>query len=94
MQNPVTRRTVRGAVIAALYAALTILLAPISYGAVQIRLSEAMTLLPILMPEAVTGVTLGCLLANLLGGSMLPDIVLARWLPFWRLLPQGAFGID
>ncbi len=75
MQNLTTRRTVRGAVIAALYAALTILLAPISYGAVQIRMSEAMTLLPILMPEAVVGVTLGCLLANLLGGSMLPDII-------------------
>ena len=86
MQNPVTRRTVRGAVIAALYAALTILLAPISYGAVQIRLSEAMTLLPILMPEAVTGVTLGCLLANLLGGSMLPDIVFGTLATFLAAL--------
>ena len=86
MQNPVTRRTVRGAAIAALYAALTILLAPISYGAVQIRLSEAMTLLPILMPEAVTGVTLGCLLANLLGGSMLPDIVFGTLATFLAAL--------
>ncbi len=86
MQNPVTRRTVRGAVIAALYAALTILLAPISYGAVQIRLSEAMTLLPILMPEAVAGVTLGCLLANLLGGSMLPDIVFGTLATFLAAL--------
>ena len=86
MQNPVTRRTVRGAAIAALYAALTILLAPISYGAIQIRLSEAMTLLPILMPEAVTGVTLGCLLANLLGGSMLPDIVFGTLATFLAAL--------
>lgn len=75
MQNLTTRRLVRGAVIAALYAALTVVLAPISYGAIQVRISEAMTLLPILLPEAVPGVTLGCLLANLLGGSMLPDII-------------------
>ena len=70
-----TRRLVRGAVIAAIYAVLTLLLQPISYGAIQIRFSEALTLLPILMSEAVPGVTLGCLLANVLGGSMLPDIV-------------------
>ncbi len=70
-----TRSLVRGAVIAALYAALTLLLAPISYGALQVRVSEALTLLPILLPEAVPGVAVGCLLANILGGSMLPDIV-------------------
>lgn len=70
-----TRRLVRSAVIAAIYAVLTLLLQPISYGAIQVRFSEALTLLPILMSEAVPGVTLGCLLANVLGGSMLPDIV-------------------
>ena len=75
MKNLSTRRLVRGAIIAALYAVFTLALSAISYGAVQVRVSEAMTLLPILFPEAVAGVTLGCLLANLLGGSMLPDIV-------------------
>ena len=69
------RKLARAAVIAALYAALTLMLAPISYGAVQLRFSEALTLLPMLMAEAVPGVTIGCLLANILGGSMLPDIV-------------------
>ena len=44
---------------------------PDHYGDIM----EALTLLPILMSEAVPGVTLGCLLANVLGGSMLPDIV-------------------
>ena len=48
-----TRALARGAIIAALYTALTVLLAPLSYGEVQIRFSEAFTLLPILMPEAV-----------------------------------------
>ena len=75
VSSPAARRLVRAAVIAALYTVLTLALQPISYGPVQVRLSEAFTLLPILLPEAVAGVTLGCLLANLLGGSMLPDIV-------------------
>ena len=59
------------AVIAALYAALTIALAPISYGPVQFRVSEALTVLPFLMPGSVLGITLGCLLANLYTGSVL-----------------------
>lgn len=62
------------AVIAALYAALTLLLAPISYGPIQLRLSEALTLLPILLPQAVPGLFVGCLIANLYTG-MLTDII-------------------
>ena len=62
------------AVIAALYAALTIALAPISYGPLQFRVSEALTALPFLMPGSVLGITLGCVLANLYTGSVL-DIV-------------------
>ena len=62
------------AVIGALYAALTLLLAPISYGPIQLRLSEALTLLPILLPQAVPGLFVGCLIANLYTG-MLTDII-------------------
>jgi len=65
----------RGAIIAALYAALTLLLAPISYGEVQVRISESLTLLPILMPEAVPALAIGCLIANVLGGCTIFDIV-------------------
>lgn len=70
-----TRALARGAVIAALYAALTLMLAPLSYGEVQIRFSEALTLLPIVMPEAVPALFIGCLLANVLGGCSVFDIV-------------------
>ena len=70
-----TRALARGAIIAALYTALTVLLAPLSYGEVQIRLSEAFTLLPILMPEAVPALLVGCLLSNILGGCTIFDIV-------------------
>ena len=74
-QTRATRRLARGAVIAALYTALTLLLAPISYGQFQVRLSEAMTLLPILLPEAVPALAVGCLLSNILGGCTIFDIV-------------------
>ena len=78
MQNASSKRVTaltRSALIAALYAALTLLLAPISYGEIQIRLSEALTLLPILLPDAVPALAVGCLLANLLGGCTVFDIV-------------------
>ena len=73
--NNQTNTLTRGAIIAALYAALTLLLAPISYGEVQIRIAEALTVLPILMPEAVPALAIGCLLANVLGGCPIFDIV-------------------
>ena len=73
--TPNTGALTRGAIIAALYAAITLLLAPISYGEVQVRLSEALTLLPALLPEAVPALAIGCLLANILGGATIFDIV-------------------
>ena len=69
-----TRSMCLSALIAALYAALTPLLAPISYGNVQCRISEAMTVLPILLPQAIPGLFVGCLIANLYTG-MLTDVI-------------------
>lgn len=73
--NQNTGALTRGAIIAALYAAITLLLAPISYGEVQVRISEALTLLPILLPEAVPALAIGCLLSNILGGAMIFDVI-------------------
>lgn len=70
-----TDRIVRIAVIAALYAAITILLAPLSYAVIQVRVSEALTILPFIFPESVLGLFLGCLIANLYGGLGIIDIV-------------------
>mgnify|MGYP002732375116 CR=1 FL=1 len=64
------RRLCLAGIIAALYAALTLAFSPISFGAVQFRISEALTLLPVLFPEAIPGLALGCLVSNLLGGVM------------------------
>lgn len=70
-----TRKMVRVAVIAAIYAAVTIVLAPMSYGPIQVRVSEALTVLPFIMPESIVGLFLGCLIANLYGGLNALDIV-------------------
>ncbi len=53
--------------IAALYAGLTLVLAPISYGPIQVRISEMLTMLPLFYSPAVWGVTLGCFISNLVG---------------------------
>lgn len=50
------------------------LLAPISYGSLQCRISEAMTVLPILLPQAIPGLFVGCLIANLYTG-LITDIL-------------------
>ena len=65
------RKMARCAVVAALYVALCLGLAPFSYGAVQVRVAEALCLLPLFGPEYILGVTLGCALANLLGSTMI-----------------------
>lgn len=62
--NVSTRKIIRAALIAALYVTVCLIFAPISYGAVQLRISEALTLLAVFCPEAVVGVTVGCFLAN------------------------------
>ena len=63
------------AMIAAIYVVLNVLFMPISFGPIQCRISEALTVLPAFLPAAVPGVAVGCLIANILGGAILPDIV-------------------
>lgn len=65
----------QAAMIAAIYVALTLVFAPFSYKEVQVRLSEALTVLPAFTPAAIPGLFLGCLLSNILGGCILPDII-------------------
>ena len=79
------------AVIAALYAALTIALAPISYGPVQFRVSEALTVLPFLMPGSVLGITLGCLLANLYTGNIM-DMIFGTLATYLAGVTTAHFG--
>ena len=61
------------ALIAALYAVLTVALPIPQYGGVQLRAAEAMTVLPFLFPAAIPGLTVGCFIVNLLGSPMAID---------------------
>lgn len=73
-QNPSVRKLTRCGVVAAIYVALCLALAPLSYGAVQVRVAEALCLLPVFGTEYIVGVVLGCFLANLIG-STVADVV-------------------
>ena len=65
----------QAAMIAAIYVVLTMLGASFAFGEVQIRFSEALTILPAITPAGIPGVFLGCLISNILGGAILPDII-------------------
>lgn len=62
-----TLKMVQIALIGALYTALTLAVAPLSFQTVQFRISEALTLLPLFSPIGIWGVTFGCFFSNLLG---------------------------
>ncbi len=65
----------QAAMIAAIYVVLTYVFAPFSFGEIQVRIAEALTILPLFTPAAVPGLFIGCLIGNILGGAILPDII-------------------
>ena len=73
-QNSSVRKLVRCGLVAALYVVLCLALQPLSYGAVQVRVAEALCLLPVFGTEYILGVVLGCFLANLLGSTIV-DVI-------------------
>lgn len=75
--NKKTRFLTQSALIASLYVALTLVSASmgLASGAIQVRISEALTILPIFTPSAISGLFVGCLAANLVTGAALWDIV-------------------
>ena len=70
-----THYLVRIALIAAIYTTINIVFAPFSYGPVQIRVAEALSILPFIDPAAIGGLFLGCVLANLWGGLGIVDVI-------------------
>ena len=76
------RHLLLNAAVAALYAALTIALAPVSYGPIQIRLSECMTLLAFYGGHWIPGLVAGCFLANLGSPFGLTDILVGTFATF------------
>lgn len=85
------RRVAVCALVGGAYAALTVALSPISYGPVQFRVSEALTVLPFLLPGTVWGLFVGCVLANLFTGSVL-DIVFGSLATLLAGLLTARFG--
>lgn len=76
MRNKNVTFLTQAAMIAAIYVVLTYVFAPFSFGEVQVRISEALSILPLFTPAAVPGLFIGCLIGNILGGAILPDIIL------------------
>ena len=65
----------QAAMIAAIYVVITMVFAPFSFGEVQIRISEALVVLPMFTPAAIPGLFIGCIIANLLGRAIVFDVV-------------------
>ena len=82
-----TRQMATAGIIAAVYAALTLLLPIPQYGGIQFRVAEAMTVLPFFFPEAIPGLAVGCFLANLLGSPFVLDWVLPLTLAVTLVAP-------
>lgn len=75
MKNKNVSYLTQAAMIAAIYVVLTIVFAPISFGEIQVRIAEMLTILPIFTPAAIPGLFVGCLIGNITGGAVLPDII-------------------
>ena len=75
MQNKNTLYLAQAAMIAAIYVALTYVFAPISFREIQVRIAEALTILPVFTPAAIPGLFVGCIIGNVVGGAALPDVI-------------------
>lgn len=77
-----TKVLARQAAVAAIYMVLTIALSGISYGPLQFRVTEVMTLLPFYNKEYIWGITIGCILANLASPFGIIDIIIGSFASF------------
>jgi len=83
---------IRLTMIAALYAALSLALAQFSFGPIQVRISEALTLLPLLASWPIWSLTIGCAITNLIGAANGMNI-LGYWDVLWGTLATLLAGI-
>lgn len=82
MKNVNASKLAKIAIVAALYAVLTIAIAPISYGGVQFRLSEVMVLLAFIDPLYIPGLVLGCAISNLFSPLGIIDVFVGSFATF------------
>lgn len=89
--NGKTRSIAAAAITGAAYAVLTVILAPISFGAVQFRISEALCILPFFLPSTAWGLFIGCVLANLFSGNLF-DVIFGSAATLVACLAVAAVG--
>jgi uncharacterized membrane protein len=93
--SPRIRFFTRAAIIASLYVAISLILHPISFGPFQVRVSETLTILPFFFPEAIWGLGIGCVLANIASPFGWIDIVFGSFCTLlaaiitWQLRKTG-----
>lgn len=75
MKNKNVLFLTQAAMIAALYVVLTLVFQAVSFSEFQVRIAEALTILPAFTPAAIPGLFIGCIIGNIIGGSILPDII-------------------
>ena len=75
MKNKTLYFLLHSAMIAAIYVVLVVLFQPISVSYIQVRFAEALTIIPFFTPAAIPGVTIGCLLGNIIAGCDILDII-------------------
>ena len=71
-----TKTIVRAGLIAGIYVVLSLITVPVASGAIQFRIAEALTILPLIFPEAIPALFVGCMLSNLITGCMILDVFL------------------
>jgi uncharacterized membrane protein len=84
---PASKLIARAALVAALYAALTIAVAPLSYGPIQFRISEALKALVLVQPWLIPGIMAGTFIANLFSPYVGP------WELVWMPITDGLGGL-
>ena len=87
MKNKKVMFVTQAAMIAAIYVVLGVAFAAFGTKAIQVRLAEALTILPIFTGAAIPGLFIGCLLSNVLAGAILPDVIFGSLATF-----VGAIG--
>lgn len=73
--NQRVKFVVNAGVIAAIYVVLVMVFSFSSFGPIQFRVAEALTILPFFTPAAIPGLFIGCLIANFLGGAIIWDTI-------------------
>lgn len=86
------KKLVAAAVIGALYAVLTMVI-PASYPPIDFRVSEVMCILPFFFPEAAFGLTVGCVISNLLSAAGLPDVIFGSLATLLAGICTAAIGV-